>query len=47
MTRYNVILMYLTHNEGNLMVAERFIRTLKGKIYKKSQPLIVNLIFII
>ena len=34
MTKYNVTLMYLTHSEGNLMVAERFIRTLKGKIYK-------------
>ena len=27
--------MYLTHNEGKSVVAERFIRTLKGKIYKK------------
>ena len=35
MTKYNVTLMHLTHNEANLMVAERFIRTLKGKIYKK------------
>ena len=26
--------MYSTHNEGKSVVAERFIRTLKGKIYK-------------
>ena len=26
--------MYSTHNEGKLIVTERFIRTLKGKIYK-------------
>ena len=26
--------MYSTHNEGNSVVAERFIRTLKNKIYK-------------
>ena len=30
----NDILMQSTHNEGKLVVAERFIRTLKGKIYK-------------
>ena len=33
----NDILMYLTHNEGKSVVAERFIRTLKGKIFKKYQ----------
>ena len=27
--------MYWTHNEGKLVVAERFIKTLEGKIYKK------------
>ena len=27
--------MYSTHNEGRLAVAERFIKTLKGNIYKK------------
>ena len=32
--RYNDIVMYSTHNEGKSVVAERFIRTLKGKIYK-------------
>ena len=26
--------MYLIHNEGKLVVAERFIRALKNKIYK-------------
>ena len=26
--------MYLTHNEGKSVVAERFVRTLKNKIYK-------------
>ena len=29
------ILMYSTHNEGKSAIAERFIRTLKSKIYKK------------
>ena len=30
----NSIIMYSTNNEGKLVVAERFIRTLKNKIYK-------------
>ena len=30
----NVIEMYSTHNEGKSVVAERFIRTIKNKIYK-------------
>ena len=30
----NAIEMYLTHNEGKSIVAERFIETLKNKIYK-------------
>ena len=30
----NDIKMYSIHNEGQLVVAERFIRTLKTKIYK-------------
>ena len=30
----NGIVMYSTHNEGKSVVAERFIRTLKNKIYK-------------
>ena len=29
----NDILMYSTHNEGKSVVAERFLKTLKGKIY--------------
>ena len=31
----NDILMYSTHNEGTSVIAERFIKTLKAKIYKK------------
>ena len=31
---YNDIEMYSMHNEGKSVVAERFIRTLKTKIYK-------------
>ena len=30
----NNIEMYSIHNEGKFVVAERFIRTLKNKIYK-------------
>ena len=30
----NDVVMYSTHNEGKSVVAERFIRTLKNKIYK-------------
>ena len=30
----NEIVMYSTHNEGKSIVAERFIKTLKNKIYK-------------
>ena len=32
----NDILMYSTHNEGKLVIAERFIKTLKAEIYKKK-----------
>ena len=32
----NDILMYSTYNESKSVIAERFIRTLKGKIYKKN-----------
>ena len=32
--RDNDLVMYSTHNEGKSVVAERFIRTLKSKIYK-------------
>ena len=31
----NDTLMYSTHNRGKSIVVDRFIRTLKGKIYKK------------
>ena len=34
MVENNDIEMYSTHNEGKSVVAERFIRTLKTKIYK-------------
>ena len=34
MIRKNAIEMYSTHNKGKSVVAERFIRTLKEKIYK-------------
>ena len=34
MTRKNAIEMYSTHNEEKSVIAERFIRTLKNKIYK-------------
>ena len=30
----NNIKMYSTHNDGKFVAAERFIRTLKNKIYK-------------
>ena len=30
----NAIELYSTHNEGKSVIAERFIRTLKNKIYK-------------
>ena len=30
----NGIEMYSTHNEGKSVIAERFIRTLKNKVYK-------------
>ena len=32
----NDILMYLTHSEDNSVIVERFIKTLKAKIYKKN-----------
>ena len=33
----NNILMYSTHNEGKSVIAERFIKTLKAKIYNDGQ----------
>ena len=44
---HNNTLMYLTHNEGISIVAERFIRTLKGKIYRKRKLMIVNLVLVV
>ena len=38
----NDIVMYSTHNEGKSVVAERFIRTLKGKIYKHMTSISKN-----
>ena len=34
--------MYSTHNEGKTVVAERFIRTLKNKIYKHTTSISKN-----
>ena len=31
----NDILMYSTHNEDKSVIAERFVKTLKAKIYRK------------
>ena len=39
----NVIEMYSTHNEGKFVVAERFIRTLKNKIYKYMTSMSKNM----
>ena len=43
----NDILMYSTRNESNSVIAERFIKTLKPKIYKKLRLMITNLTFLI
>ena len=40
----NNILMY--SNEGKSVIPERFVRTLKGNIYKKWQLIITNLILV-
>ena len=37
--------MYSTHNEGKSVVAERFIRTLKNKIYKHMTAISMNVYF--
>ena len=34
--------MYSTHNEGKSVVSERFIGTLKNKIYKYVTPILKN-----
>ena len=41
------ILIYLAHNEGKSVMDERFIKTLKAKIYKNWQLMIANLILVI
>ena len=38
----NVIEMYSTHNEGRSVIAERFIRTLKNKIWKYMTSILKN-----
>ena len=43
----NDILMHSKRNEGNSVIGERFIKTLKAKIYNKCQLMIANLIFVI
>ena len=37
--------MYLTYNEGKSVVAERFIRTLKNKIFKLMTAISKNIYF--
>ena len=37
--------MYSTHNEGKLVVAERFIKTLKSKIFKHMTAVSKNVYF--
>ena len=41
----NGIIMYSTYNEGKLVDAERFIRTLKNKIYKHMTAISKNVYF--
>ena len=41
----NDIIMYSTHNEGKSVVAERFIRTLKNKIYKHMTAISKNVYY--
>ena len=43
--KYNDIEMYSTQNEVNSVVAERFIRTLKNKIYKHITAVSKNVYF--
>ena len=42
MARKNAIGMYSTHNEGKFVAVERFIRTLKDKIYKHMTSISKN-----
>ena len=41
----NYIAIYSAHNEGKSLVAERFIKTLKNKIYKYMTSISKNLYF--
>ena len=43
----NVFVIHSTYNEGKSVIAERFIKTLKAKIYKKRQLMIANLTLVI
>ena len=43
--KVNNIEMYSTHNEGKPVVAERFIRTLKNKIFKHMTAVSKNVYF--
>ena len=43
--KINNIEMYSTHNEGKSVVAERFIRTLKNKIFKHMTAISKNIYF--
>ena len=43
--KINNIEMYSTFNEGKSVVAERFIRTLKNKIYKHRAAISKNVYF--
>ena len=43
----NDILMYSTHDEGESVISERFIKVLKAQIYKKWQLIIANLLLVI
>ena len=45
MSQDNNIKMYSTYNEGMSVVAERFIRTLKNKIYKHVTAVAKNVYF--
>ena len=41
----NDIIIYLTYNEGKSVVAERFIRTLKSKLYKHMSAIVKNVYY--
>ena len=43
--KINNIEMYSTYNEGKPVVAERFIRTLKNKIFKHMTAISKNIYF--